>query len=107
MFELTGALTYVLPIMVAVMISKWVGDAFGRRGIYESWIHFKEYPFLENRDDVVPDIPVSDIMTRIEELVVITAEGHTIDSLGTFPFWGGRESGVLFWIINLLTSFGR
>ncbi|KAJ3557827.1 hypothetical protein NPX13_g9847 [Xylaria arbuscula] len=40
MFELTGALTYVLPIMIAVMLSKWVGDAFSRRGIYESWIHF-------------------------------------------------------------------
>jgi len=81
MFELTGALTYVLPIMIAVMISKWVGDAFGSRGIYESWIHFKEYPFLENRDDPIPDIPVSDIMTRIEDLVVITATGHTIESL--------------------------
>ncbi|KAF8415484.1 chloride channel [Tirmania nivea] len=81
MFELTGALTYVLPIMIAVMISKWVGDAFGRRGIYESWIHFKEYPFLENRDDPVPDIPSADIMTRIEDLVVITATGHTIESL--------------------------
>lgn len=80
-FELTGALTYVLPIMIAVMISKWVGDAFGKRGIYESWIQFKEYPFLENRDDPVPDIPVVEIMTRIEDLIVITQTGHTIDSL--------------------------
>src|SRR5438045_3716283 len=82
MFELTGALTYVLPIMVAVMVSKWVGDAFGKRGIYESWIHFNEYPFLDNRDEVpIPDVPVSQIMTRIEDLVVITATGHTIQSL--------------------------
>ncbi|CAZ84054.1 unnamed protein product [Tuber melanosporum] len=81
MFELTGALTYVLPIMIAVMISKWVGDAFGKRGIYESWIQFKEYPFLDNRDDPVPDIPVREVMTRIEDLVVITEVGHTIDSL--------------------------
>jgi chloride channel 3/4/5 len=80
-FELTGALTYVLPIMIAVMISKWVGDAFGKRGIYESWIHFKEYPFLDNRDDPVPDIAVADIMTRIEDLVVIMHTGHTIESL--------------------------
>jgi len=80
-FELTGALTYVLPIMVAVMISKWVGDAFGKRGIYESWIRFKDYPFLDNRDDPVPDVPVAEIMTRIEDLVVITETGHTVGSL--------------------------
>ncbi|KAI9665429.1 MAG: hypothetical protein M1829_005708 [Trizodia sp. TS-e1964] len=82
MFELTGALTYVLPIMIAVMISKWVGDAVGKKGIYESWIHFNEYPFLDNRDEApIPDVPVSQIMTRIEDLVVITATEHTIESL--------------------------
>lgn len=82
MFELTGALTYVLPIMVAVMISKWVGDAFSRRGIYESWIHFNEYPFVDNSEEMaIPDIPASEIMTRIEDLVVLTATGHTIASL--------------------------
>jgi chloride channel 3/4/5 len=82
MFELTGALTYVLPIMVAVMISKWVGDAFSRRGIYESWIHVNEYPFLDNSEEtIIPDIPASQIMTRIEDLVVLTATGHTIASL--------------------------
>jgi len=93
MFELTGALTYVLPIMIAVMISKWVGDAFGKRGIYESWIHFNEYPFLDNSDEIpIPDIPVSQIITRIEDLVVLTATGHTIESLSrilsTHPYRG-------------------
>lgn len=81
MFELTGALTYVLPIMIAVMVSKWVGDAFGKRGIYESWIHANEYPFLDNSELSIPDIPVSDVMTRIDDLVVLTATGHTIGSL--------------------------
>ena len=82
MFELTGALTYVLPIMIAVMISKWVGDAFGKRGIYETWIHFNEYPFLDNRDDSpIPDVPVSQIMTHLEDLAVLTATGHTFQSI--------------------------
>ncbi|KAL9104322.1 MAG: hypothetical protein Q9163_000713 [Psora crenata] len=82
MFELTGALTYVLPIMIAVMISKWVGDAFGKRGIYETWIHFNEYPFLDNRDDSpVPDVPVSQVMTRTEDLTLLTATGHSIQSI--------------------------
>lgn len=84
MFELTGALTYVLPIMIAVMISKWVGDAFSRQGIYEAWIHHNEYPFLDNSEEmVIPDIPASQIMTRIEDLVVLTSTGHTIASLST------------------------
>ena len=83
MFELTGALTYVLPIMIAVMVSKWVGDGLGRRGIYESWIQHKEYPFLDNRDEAasVADVTAAQVMTRIEDLVVLTATGHTIDSL--------------------------
>ncbi|TKA25073.1 hypothetical protein B0A50_06137 [Salinomyces thailandicus] len=83
MFELTGALTYVLPIMIAVMLSKWVGDAFGKRGIYESWIHFQGYPFLDNKldDAVIPDVPVKNIMTRVEDLVCITATGHSIQTL--------------------------
>lgn len=82
MFELTGALTYVLPIMIAVMISKWVGDAFGRRGIYETWIHFNEYPFLDNNDDTpAPDVPISQIMTQISDMTLLTATGHTIQSI--------------------------
>lgn len=81
MFELTGALTYVLPIMIAVLLSKWVGDAFGKRGIYESWIHFQGYPFLDQKDDPVPDVPTSQVMTRVEDLVCITGSGHTIESL--------------------------
>jgi chloride channel 3/4/5 len=82
MFELTGALTYVIPIMIAVMLSKWCGDIFGKRGIYESWIHLKEYPFLDHRDDTTsPDLPAHRVMTRVEDLTVIVANGHTIDSL--------------------------
>ena len=93
MFELTGALVYVLPIMIAVMLSKWVGDVFGKRDIYESWIHFNAYPFLDNRDDsVVPDVPVSQIMTRVEDLATLPTTGHTLHTLQEFlatnPFRG-------------------
>lgn len=34
MFELTGGLQYIVPLMAAVMTAKWVGDAFGREGMY-------------------------------------------------------------------------
>ena len=87
MFELTGALTYVLPIMISVLIAKWIGDAFGPRGIYESWIAFNGYPFLDNRDDnvgaggVAADAPVNGLMTQVEDLIVLPATGHSIASL--------------------------
>lgn len=93
MFELTGALNYVLPIMISVMISKWVGDAFGKQGIYESWIEHYNYPFLDNRDDMhVPDVAVAQVMTRVEDLIVLNSTGHTIASLDrllkTYPHRG-------------------
>nr|KMM70802.1 LOW QUALITY PROTEIN: chloride channel protein 3 [Coccidioides posadasii RMSCC 3488] len=79
MFELTGALNYAIPIMIAVMLSKWCGDTFGKRGVYESWIHLNDYPFLDQKDDTPPpDIPV---MTNVNDLTLITAVGHTIESL--------------------------
>jgi len=83
MFELTGALTYVLPIMIAVMIAKWVGDAFSARGIYESWIRFNEYPYVENKDDNnIPHVPVVNIMTRMEEMTCIdSTKRYTVQSL--------------------------
>lgn len=34
MFELTGGLFYIVPMMLAVVMSKWVADAFGTRGMY-------------------------------------------------------------------------
>lgn len=84
MFELTGALTYVIPIMIAVMLSKWCGDIFGKRGIYESWIHLNEYPFLDHRDDTTPpDVPAHKVMTIADDITSIVAVGHTIDSLRT------------------------
>ncbi|KAJ5463951.1 CTD kinase subunit gamma Ctk3C-terminal [Penicillium sp. IBT 31633x] len=82
MFELTGALTYVIPIMIAVMLSKWCGDIFGKRGIYESWIRVNEYPFLDHRDDTTPpDVSAQHVMTTIDDLSIITATGHTIASI--------------------------
>lgn len=51
MFELTGGLTYIVPIMVAVMISKWVGDALIKEGMYPlehntSFQHNQSFSFM-------------------------------------------------------------
>ena len=83
MFELTGALTYVLPIMVAVMLAKWVGDIFSVRSIYDAWIQINEYPYIDNRDDVaVPQVSAASIMTKVEEMTCIDASrSYSIEDL--------------------------
>ena len=47
MFELTGGVRYIVPLMAASMASKWVGDALGREGIYDAHIDLNGYPFLD------------------------------------------------------------
>ncbi|KAH9040179.1 voltage-gated chloride channel [Lactarius pseudohatsudake] len=59
MFELTGALTYILPTMIVLLVTKAVGDVLGVRGIADEAIRFNGYPFLE-KDDHVYDAPDSD-----------------------------------------------
>ena len=40
---------YIVPLMAAVMASKWMGDAFGREGIYDAHIILNGYPFLDSK----------------------------------------------------------
>ncbi|RMZ91527.1 hypothetical protein DV736_g1259, partial [Chaetothyriales sp. CBS 134916] len=93
-FELTGALTYVLPIMIVVMLSKWIADAVSQKGIYEAWIQFNEYPYMDNKDtDRVPHVPASNIMTPASEMTcLISSKAYTIEDLQSilkeFPFKG-------------------
>uniref|UniRef100_A0A8C4XYI3 H(+)/Cl(-) exchange transporter 3 n=1 Tax=Gopherus evgoodei TaxID=1825980 RepID=A0A8C4XYI3_9SAUR len=71
-FELTGGLEYIVPLMAAVMTSKWVGDAFGREGIYEAHIRLNGYPFLDAKEEfthttLADNMTVEDIENLINE----------------------------------------
>ncbi|THH09923.1 hypothetical protein EW145_g1683 [Phellinidium pouzarii] len=81
LFELTGALSHVLPIMISVMVSKWVGDAFGKEGIYSRWIALRRYPWLpyvEYRDN---GETAANIMVSFERLITIDAHRSTLQDL--------------------------
>ncbi|KAJ7173729.1 Cl-channel protein [Mycena filopes] len=84
LFELTGALSHVLPIMISVMASKWVGDAFGKDGgIYAVWIAMRGYPWLppvnfEDKGDTG-----AHLMRAVERLVVIEDARNTVADLDT------------------------
>ena len=79
MFEITGGLNYLLPIMVGLMFSKLVGDAFDRRSIFEAHLILNKYPFLNSKDRIPPKIRVSDAMSR--DLLALPMHGHTVESL--------------------------
>jgi len=73
-FELTGALSHVLPIMISVMVAKWVGDGLGKEGIYSVWIAMRQYPWLppdEFRDN---GQTAEQVVKPVDNLVVIRDE---------------------------------
>ncbi|SPO27623.1 probable voltage-gated chloride channel (clc-a) [Ustilago trichophora] len=101
MFELTGALTYILPTMIVVGITKGVADWFSRGGIAEQMIKFSGYPFLD-KDDHSFGVPVGDIMRVNPE--VLFAAGMKLSELesklaeGTykgFPLVQSKEDAML------------
>jgi chloride channel 3/4/5 len=51
MFELTGTLNYVPPVMLAVLVAKAVADGLEKRGIYELVIELKKLPYLSNKEE--------------------------------------------------------
>ncbi|WVQ76251.1 hypothetical protein IAR50_005916 [Cryptococcus sp. DSM 104548] len=78
MFELTGALTYLLPTMIVLLVTKAVSDQFGGRGIADQMIRFNGYPFLEQEDKEDPADPsfiepIANVMKR--DLVIMEATG--------------------------------
>lgn len=63
MFELTGALTYILPTMIVILVAKAVGDFIGMRGMADETIRFNGYPILD-QEGHSPDVPVLEVMKK-------------------------------------------
>ncbi len=85
-FELTGGLEYIVPLMAAVMTSKWVGDAFGREGIYEAHIRLNGYPFLDAKEEFTHTTLAREVMRPRRNdlpLAVLTQDDMTLAELQT------------------------
>ncbi|KAJ3772659.1 Cl-channel protein [Lentinula raphanica] len=100
LFELTGALSHVLPIMVGVMTAKWVGDALGKDGIYNVWIAMRQYPFIPPVDYNDRGKIAADGMKPFGMLVKIQEGQSTLGGIETltkthefhgFPVVRGRD----------------
>ncbi|XP_030626935.1 H(+)/Cl(-) exchange transporter 4 isoform X2 [Chanos chanos] len=111
MFELTGGLEYIVPLMAAAVTSKWVADAFGKEGIYEAHIRLNGYPYLD-QDEFTHRTLATDVMRprRSEPpLAVLTQDSTTVEDVETliketdyngFPVVVSRESERLIGFVQ-------
>ncbi|TFK44275.1 Cl-channel protein [Crucibulum laeve] len=78
MFELTGALTYILPTMIVLLVTKAVGDFLGTNGIADEMIRFNGFPFLEKEDHAY-NVSVSTVMRK--DLHTLMDRGMHVDDV--------------------------
>ncbi|CAN3375650.1 hypothetical protein DIURU_001213 [Diutina rugosa] len=51
MFELTGAIRYIIPTMIVVTITKLINDKWGHGGIADQMIRFNGLPCIDPKED--------------------------------------------------------
>jgi chloride channel 3/4/5 len=54
MFELTGELDYMVPHMIAILTSKWVGDYLQPHSVYSLSQALLSHPFYDYNDPPKP-----------------------------------------------------
>ena len=79
MFELTGALTYILPTMIVVGVTKAVGDRFSKAGIADRMIWFNGFPFLDNKEEHSFGVSTSQVMTS--RITLLQSTGMVVREL--------------------------
>lgn len=79
MFELTGALTYILPTMIVVGVTKAVSELFGKGGIADRMIWFSGFPFLDNKEEHNFGVPAQAVMKT--DVVALPANGMVLEAV--------------------------
>ncbi|ORX84354.1 hypothetical protein K493DRAFT_239296 [Basidiobolus meristosporus CBS 931.73] len=80
MFELTGSLTYVLPLMISILVAKWTGDALVPGSIYDWLIEANGHPYLDSKTEYIHLGHTSDI-TEYDLQVIEINEPNTVKEL--------------------------
>ena len=84
MVELTGGLSYSVPLMCAALVSKLVGDALVGEGIYDAHIKLNNYPYLDIKTEFTHQTVASDVLETKRErnaLVTLQRDGGTLFEL--------------------------
>ena len=86
MVELTGGLSYSVPLMCAALVSKLVGDALVGEGIYDAHIKLNNYPYLDVKAEFTDRTTATDVLENKQEkndLVMLSRDGLTLKELMT------------------------
>jgi chloride channel 3/4/5 len=62
-FELTGSLTFLMPVMVSILVSKWVSEAIQKHGIYDLIINLHNHPYLNSKESHLFTSSFADLCT--------------------------------------------
>ncbi|KAJ2539482.1 glycerol ethanol, ferric requiring protein, partial [Coemansia sp. RSA 1933] len=90
MYELTGAINFIVPTMIVVMVARIVGDAIVEGGISEQLMLLNGLPFAEDNSDDQPmllDKPAAALMRSITghaDSYVLPAAGLPLEELRRF-----------------------
>ncbi|MCJ1415970.1 glycerol ethanol, ferric requiring protein [Xylographa parallela] len=109
MFELTGALTYILPTMIVVGTTKAISAYFPPGGIADRMISFNGFPFLDTKEEHTFHVSVSSVMTPVSNITLLPSTGLSLRALEAllrkssvqgFPVVEDRASRVLLGYIG-------
>ena len=107
MFELTGTLTYSVPVMLSILVAKTIADALEHKGIYDLVIDFSGLPYLDSKAEYIWNgVNVTDAMETEVEVICLDAI-NTVQSLGEKLDRLARGSGYTdggFPIVSLVAS---
>lgn len=79
MYELTGALNYIIPTMIVVGVTKAVGDRWGKGGITDQAIWFNGFPFIDTKEEHHFNAPVKDAMAK--KVKSLTSQGMSLQQI--------------------------
>ncbi|KAI5476133.1 voltage-gated chloride channel [Pseudohyphozyma bogoriensis] len=80
MFELTGTLSYSVPVMLSILLAKTVGDAIEPRSIYDLVIELSDLPYLEAKMEYVHESTPGEVLDD-EAPFISLDEDNTVHSL--------------------------
>eukprot|EP00300_Choanocystis_sp_HF-7_P037728 c5401_g1_i1.p1 GENE.c5401_g1_i1~~c5401_g1_i1.p1 ORF type:complete len:776 (+),score=166.70 c5401_g1_i1:130-2457(+) len=84
MFEITGDVNFLIPVMITVLVAKWSAAMLCRDSLYGAGIKLSEYPFLDEKRDFDYRATVAEVMRMEQGMEVLLETGNTVGSLEDF-----------------------